>query len=508
MKEKIKQIIDTKQFHICMVILIIVAILCTVGLITLKYNVEGENNLPFELSKITVISTIEGNDNEDANNKWNLTVNQNNDIYLYIKKNENYKTTEAIQSITLNNFNQEQTAKIGERKIYKPDANIESVIFKNAEENNTQKIEYNGALDSSIKEVINIPVITVGRFTEPQYADIMVKQGRADLVSFGRQSLADPETPNKARDGKLELMTPCIACLQGCVPNMFQGKPITCLANPFLGREGELTMAKESKSVLVIGGGLGGMQAAWVSALRGHKVTLVEKSYTLGGQMRLAAYPPGKGDITNLVRNFIARCDEYGVKVLLNTEATEELVKEMNPDVCIVATGATPLVLPIPGINDVGVINAIDLLDGQKACGTKVLVVGGGMVGAETAEFLAEQEHEVSIIEFKDKIAGDVAKEHRKYIMEAFDRHNVESITGAKVAEFYTDGVKYELADGSVHEVRGFDSVVLAMGSRNYDPISESLKDIVKETYVIGDAVRARRALNATAEALDVALSI
>ena len=367
---------------------------------------------------------------------------------------------------------------------------------------------FSSDLVSSIKEVVNVPVITVGRFTEPQYADIMVKQGRADLVAFGRQSLADPETPNKARDGKLELMTPCIACLQGCVPNMFQGKPITCLANPFLGREGELTMAKESKSVLVIGGGLGGMQAAWVSALRGHKVTLVEKSYTLGGQMRLAAYPPGKGDITNLVRNFIARCDEYGVKVLLNTEATEELVKEMNPDVCIVATGATPLVLPIPGINDVGVINAIDLLDGQKACGTKVLVVGGGMVGAETAEFLAEQEHEVSIIEFKDKIAGDVAKEHRKYIMEAFDRHNVESITGAKVAEFYTDGVKYELADGSVHEVRGFDSVVLAMGSRNYDPISESLKDIVKETYVIGDAVRARRALNATAEALDVALSI
>ena len=138
MKEKIKQIIDTKQFHICMVILIIVAILCTVGLITLKYNVEGENNLPFELSKITVISTIEGNDNEDANNKWNLTVNQNNDIYLYIKKNENYKTTEAIQSITLNNFNQEQTAKIGERKIYKPDAKIESVIFKNTEENSNR----------------------------------------------------------------------------------------------------------------------------------------------------------------------------------------------------------------------------------------------------------------------------------------------------------------------------------------------------------------------------------
>ena len=121
---------------------------------------------------------------------------------------------------------------------------------------------------------------------------------------------------------------------------------------------------------------------------------------------------------------------------------------------------------------------------------------------------MAEQEHEVTIIEFKDKIAGDVGKEHRKFIMEAFDKHHIVSITGAKVAEFYEDGVKYELADGSINEVRGFDSVVLAMGSRNYDPLSEALKGIVKETYVIGDAVRARRALNATAEALDVALSI
>ena len=367
---------------------------------------------------------------------------------------------------------------------------------------------FSSDLVASIKEVVNVPVITVGRFTEPQYAEIMVRQGRADLVAFGRQSLADPETPNKARDGKLELMTPCIACLQGCVPNMFQGNPITCLANPLLGREGELTMAKEPKNVLVIGGGVGGMEAAWVSALRGHKVTLVEKSNTLGGQMRLAAYPPGKGDLTNLVRSFVAKCNEVGVKILLNTEATEGFVKEMNPDVAIVATGATPLILQIPGINDVGVINAIDLLDGKKACGTKVLVVGGGMVGAETAEFLAEQEHEVSIIEFKDKIAGDVGKEHRKFIMEAFDKHHIVSITGAKVAEFYEDGVNYELADGSINEVRGFDSVVLAMGSRNYDPLSEALKGIVKETYVIGDAVRARRALNATAEALDVALSI
>ena len=153
MRENIKKIINTKQFHICMLILIIVSIIFVAGVISLKYNIEGENNLPFELSKITVISGIEGKDNEDIVNKWNLTVNQNNDIYLYIKKNENYKSTEVIQNITLNNFTQEEASKIGEKKLYKPDANIDSIIFKNTEENSVDYIEYTGALDSSIKDL-------------------------------------------------------------------------------------------------------------------------------------------------------------------------------------------------------------------------------------------------------------------------------------------------------------------------------------------------------------------
>ncbi len=203
---------------------------------------------------------------------------------------------------------------------------------------------FSADLVAKIKQSVEIPVITVGRYTEPQFAEIMVRQGKADLVAFGRQSIADPEVPNKAREGKLELMTPCIACLQGCVPNMFQGKPLTCLCNPLVGREDEFKPATETKNVLVVGGGVGGMQAAWVAAARGHKVTLVEKSDTLGGQMRLAAYPPGKGDLTNLVRNFIAKCELHGVEIKLNTEVTSEFVKELSPDVAIIATGATPLV--------------------------------------------------------------------------------------------------------------------------------------------------------------------
>ena len=153
MKDNIKKIINTKEFHICMVICIIVIILFVAGIISLKYSVEGESNLPFELSKISVISSVEGTDNEDSQNKWNLTVNQNNDIYLYIKKNDNYKSTEIIQSIILDNFNIQQSSEIGQKKLFKPDSNIDTVMFKDIEENVTDKIEYKGDLDSSIKDL-------------------------------------------------------------------------------------------------------------------------------------------------------------------------------------------------------------------------------------------------------------------------------------------------------------------------------------------------------------------
>ena len=153
MKEKIKQIANTKQFHIIMVLFIIFAILFVVGVISLKYNVEGEGNLPFYISKMSIISNVEGIDIDDETNKWNLSVNQNNDIYLYIKRNENYKDTEIIENVRLDNFNIEQSPKIGEVKLLKADSNVESVIFKNTAENETSKIEYTGSMDSSIKEM-------------------------------------------------------------------------------------------------------------------------------------------------------------------------------------------------------------------------------------------------------------------------------------------------------------------------------------------------------------------
>ena len=368
---------------------------------------------------------------------------------------------------------------------------------------------FSAAEVEEIKRAVNIPVITVGRYTEPQFAELMVKEGRADLVAFGRQSLADPAMPKKAQEERLEDMTPCIACLQGCVANMYAGNPVCCLTNPFLGHEAEpLEKAEEPKKVMVIGGGVAGLSAAFIAKERGHEVTLYEAGDVLGGNMRLAAYPPGKGDITNMIRSYIHRCQKDGVKIVMNCEVTPELIKEEKPDSVIIATGSKTLILPIEGIDNPAIIHGSDLLDGKRAAGKKVLVVGGGMVGCETAAFLGEQEHDVTVIEFRDTVGADVIHEHRVYLMKDFEEYGIGQITGAKVCRFFEDGVEYDTADGEHHEARGYDSVVLSMGYRNYNPLEEQVKAIVPDIYVIGDAIRARRALDATKEAYDVASQI
>lgn len=364
---------------------------------------------------------------------------------------------------------------------------------------------FSAELVEEIKRAVTIPVITVGRYTEPQFAELMVREGRADLVAFGRQSLADPHMPLKALQNRLEDMTPCIACLQGCVANMYAGNPICCLTNPCLGKESTpIEKTENPKKAMVIGGGVGGLCAAFLAQEKGHQVDLYEAKEILGGNMRLAAYPPGKGDITNMVRNYIHRCEKAGVKIHMNTEVDLDFIKAENPDSVIVATGSKTLILPIEGIENEAIIHGSDLLEGKRGAGKKVLVVGGGMVGCETAAFLGEQEHDVTVIEFRDTVGADVIHEHRVYLMKDFKEYGIKEITGAKVCKFFEDGVEYETADGVRHETRGYDSVVLSMGFRNYDPMSEQIKEIVPETYVIGDAIRARRALDATKEAFAV----
>lgn len=368
---------------------------------------------------------------------------------------------------------------------------------------------FNADLVTEIKRAVSVPVIAVGRFTEPQYAELLVKQGRADLIAFGRQSIADPELPAKARNGQLETLSPCIGCLLGCVPNMFVGKPITCAVNPCVGRERELTSAPKKKRVTVVGGGPGGLYAAWVCAVRGHQVTLVEKANELGGNFRIAAYPTGKGQLTEAIRSMIVKCQQAGVDLRCGVEADEMLLRSLAPDAIILATGSTPLILPIPGLSDCGYVTAQDMLDGKAQMGKNVLVVGGGMVGCEAAEYLAERGHQVTVIEMKDVIAADVTPENRRYMFENFEENHVLLRPGAKVTQFYADGVDYALVDGSTGSLRGYDNIVLAMGSRSNTALKDTAEKVAGQVLVIGEAAKAPgNAVLATGDALEAALKI
>lgn len=366
---------------------------------------------------------------------------------------------------------------------------------------------FNADLVTEIKRAVTVPVIAVGRFTEPQYAELLVRQGRADLIAFGRQSIADPELPNKARTGRLEELSPCIGCLLGCVPNMQAGKPITCAVNPLAGREAELCPARQPKRVVVVGGGPGGLYAAWICALRGHQVTLLEREAQLGGAFRIAAFPPGKGQLTEAVRAMIVHCEKTGVDIRTNTQATPELLQDLAPDAVILATGSTPLIPPIPGLEEGHYLTAQALLEGSASCGPKVLVVGGGMIGCETAAFLAERGHQVAILEMKPTIAADVVPENRGHLFHLFARHHVLLQPGAKVVQFYPDGAAYTLEDGSQGSLRGYDTVVLAMGTRSCNPLAQALHG--PQVFVIGEAAQSPgNAVLATRDALNAALSI
>ncbi|MGE5583936.1 MAG: FAD-dependent oxidoreductase [Bacillota bacterium] len=364
-------------------------------------------------------------------------------------------------------------------------------------------------LASGIKSVVKIPVIAVGRINDPEVAEGLLAQGKADLIAMGRQLLTDPDTPRKIAEGRVDELRRCIACCQGCIDELFQDHPIGCTVNARAGFESAFTLAKApaARKVLVVGGGPAGMEAARVAALRGHQVTLWEKGPSLGGQLPLAATPPQKGEIATF-RDFLMR--EIGrlkVNVQVNREATLDAIRTEKPDVVVVATGARPARVNVPGADRPNVVMSWDVLTGKATVGRKVAIIGGGLVGCETAEHLAEKGHEVTIIEMLPRVASDVGPLVGALLLDRLAGRGVKIVTGAKLAAIGEREVTVQ-KDGKSETLSGFDSVVIAVGSAPEDGPAKQLEGAGIDYYVIGDAWRPRRITHAVFEGMRVAHEI
>ncbi len=371
------------------------------------------------------------------------------------------------------------------------------------------------ATAAEIKKSVSVPVIAVGRITDPFMAEDAIRTGKADLIAWGRSSLADPELPNKVAAGQLDDICPCIACLQGCarlIALPFQPlskMKVSCLVNPFCGREREIqiTSTAKPKKVTVVGGGPAGLEAAWVAAACGHQVTLYEKQTTLGGQYRIAAIPPFKQDIAKALTYYIHKCNQCGVTIKTGIEATAEGILTEKPDVVILATGGEALVPNIEGARGDRVVSAWDILEGKQQAGGKVLIVGGGMVGCEVADFLGEHLHEVTLVEMLPHVARDVQVYVRQFLMERLETYKVRIETETSVVRFLDDGAIVR-KDGKESRLEGFDTIVLAMGTKSVNPLQKQLEGKVAELHVIGDAREPRQALDAIEEGARVGVAL
>lgn len=370
----------------------------------------------------------------------------------------------------------------------------------------------NAALAEQIKQCVKVPVITAGRINNILLAERILAAGRADFVAMGRASLADPDLPRKAASGHLEDIRPCIACLQGCVGRLYIGEPITCTVNPDLGKEAEVVRARQvqaaqGREVAVVGGGPAGLQAAITAARRGHRVTLYEKTSRLGGQLNIAVVPPYKQEISRLVRYLAAQVQKAGVRLVFSREATVDDI--MAYDVVVIATGGTPAKPDVQGVDANHVYQAWDVLQGKVAVGKKIVVVGGGRVGCELAEFLAEQGKQVLIVEMREEIAADVSGRIKYFLLPRLRALGVRWLTAAKVIEILADGVKVERC-GRTLALHGYDSVVLAVGTIPDSTLYEQYKSVrpTGEAYLIGDAAGPRDALAAIAEGWEVGYKI
>jgi 2,4-dienoyl-CoA reductase (NADPH2) len=392
-------------------------------------------------------------------------------------------------------------------------------------------------LARGIKETVTVPVIASHRINDPKTARQMLDDGMCDMVAMGRSLIADPMLPEKTRLGKENEIIHCIACAQGCFDNLFKLKHVECLCNPLAGYEGLVPVEKARfpKTVMVVGAGAAGMTAALTAHSRGHHVVIYESSDRVGGQLHLAAAPPGREEFVQFARDLETQIILQKIPIVFGTALDEALIQQEKPDTVILATGAIPIVPPIPGIDLPHVVESWDVLQDKVLTGKRVAIIGGGAVGVETALFLAEKgtlsaeavkfllvnkaqdpetlfematrgTKEITLIEMLDKVGKDIGKSTKWGMMQDLGRYHVNTMTNSKVIKITPTGLTIE-QEGNGHDIAA-DTVVVAAGSASNAPLESALKKMGVDYRVIGDAQKVAMAFDAVHQGYQTGLEI
>jgi 2,4-dienoyl-CoA reductase-like NADH-dependent reductase (Old Yellow Enzyme family)/thioredoxin reductase len=369
---------------------------------------------------------------------------------------------------------------------------------------------FNAQTSAEFKKAFNVPVLVVGRINEPSVAAGIIRSGQADLVHIGRQSLTDPDWPTKVKEGQIQDIVKCLSCNEACIEGLaiWLRPSITCVQNLALGREEQYArpIVDKPRTVLVAGGGPGGLEAARTAALRGHRVILFEKDGYLGGQTKLVAIPPAKAIYCEVAQSRIKAIRDLGVDIHIGKRLTADIVRQFKPDVLIIATGSEPAIPNIPGVNAQNVMSARKALSSEEV-GDNVLIIGGGLVGCETADYLASKGKHVTVVEMLKHTARDIGPAARFFLRKRLKEKRVNLLTQTKVNAI-SDSSALVATPESERKIGPFDTFVLAIGAVPVNELAEQVKGLVSEVYLIGDADKPGKILAAVEKGAEIALNL
>ncbi len=366
-------------------------------------------------------------------------------------------------------------------------------------------------LAEEVKKHVAIPVITVGRIKYPDHAEKILQEGKADMVALGRSVLADPYYPEKAKKGELSQIRPCVGCCLGCIHAVLAKEPGSCVVNPDVGREYLLkneTQPSQSLKILIVGAGPSGMAAARRFALEGHKTIICEKAPQTGGLLALASKAPGRGELDDILNFFRQELNRLSVEIRFNTALSLELLNEIKPDIVIVASGSMPDMPVIKGLfqTKMDLVTNVDVISKKELTGNKVIVLGGGMTGLITADFLADQGKQVVVLNRKKSFAEEMSSNDRYYLRERLKKGKVTLHKNVSIKQFTDDGVVFK-SNGQEHVLTGYHSVVISEKNSSIRDAKNLEKQSAAKFHFIGDAKSPRHLMYCISEADEIARS-